>query len=203
MRVPIFLTIGNELHALTRKLVMQIFISSVSTLCVMVIFSSFDKLTPGHIPAQTHLTAVDAKFVDGQASETLDDFVERVALSHVAGLRTTSTLASAQPESAAASEPATVPQLQASPQKRERPRADKAHVAANAPKPAHPAQALPVASEPAAAPEHTDIDWLAPLHYGNLLISKAGDIVAASDARIMEGMASVGDAVVSFTKKMH
>jgi hypothetical protein len=84
--------------------------------------------------------------------------------------------------------------------RRDRPSADKAQVAANAVKPAQ--AALPPVA-PAATPEPAGIDWLAPLHYGRVLAENVGNIVAASDARVMEGMATVGDVMTTITKKIH
>lgn len=207
MRVPAILKIGNELHALTRKLVAEIFISCVATLCAMIVFSNFNKPAPAPNAEQTRLASVDARFAKGEASEAIDDFVEQVALSHVAALKAASSPANARSGDAASNDaafaPTPPPPRQAAAPRHDRPRADKTHVAANSPKAAPAAQAALPASEPAAAPQRADIDWLAPLHYGKLLVASAGDFVAASDARVIEGMASVGDALTSFTKKLH
>jgi hypothetical protein len=205
MRVPVFPTIGNELHALTRKLVAEIFISSVATLCAMIIFSSFNRPAPAPDPKQTQLSPVDARFAKGETSEAIDDFVEQIALSHVAALKAPTT-ANDQPGGTAASLPASSPAApsprQPTAAKHDRQRSDKARVAAATLKQAPAEQASLQLIEAASEPTHSDIDWLAPLHYGKLLVAKAGDIVAASDARVMEGIASVGDVLTSFNKKL-
>jgi hypothetical protein len=41
-----------------------------------------------------------------------------------------------------------------------------------------------------------------PLQYGTRLVASLGDIVSASDKRVVEGLGSVGDALTSLVKKL-
>ena len=103
--------IRNRLHALTRKLVTEVLFSSLATLLTMAILSHVTKPAPPlarvgeQRPSQLPSSAGEASGRD--TSEATADFMQRIALSHVASLRA-SRAAESQAAAAvvAASEPA-------------------------------------------------------------------------------------------------
>ena len=86
MQVPIPLMIRNGLHALTRKIV-EILVSSLTTLLVMAIFPSLTKPTFRFAQDDGGLPYIHGGPAGEETSEAVADFMERVALSHVAALR--------------------------------------------------------------------------------------------------------------------
>ncbi len=149
------------------KLVTEVLISSLATLLVMAVFSHMTKPTLPVAQDGVRLTSSEQQPVVGEtseSSETVDDFLQRVALSHVASLKAPASRAA----SVAASEPKTdepssdtgVPfsTRPAAASRHDRPSASKVHVAAIVPKVQPPvtplativpaATAAPVIAEP-------------------------------------------------------
>ena len=219
MQVPIPLMIRNGLHALTRKIV-EILVSSLATLLVMAIFPSLTKPTFRFAQDDGGLPYIHGGPAGEETSEAVADFMERVALSHVAALRAP-LAATSEPTNVATSEPATaavvpLPPQAPAPPRHDRASSSKAHASASIPKflpPAKPplatiesavasapvnAEALPplVASAPVKA------EPLPPLQYGmRLVVNNLGNIVS-SETRIVESVASVGDTLTSLGKKL-
>jgi hypothetical protein len=224
MQVPISPMILRGLHALTCKPITEVLISSLATLLVMAVFSHMTKPTPPVAQDGVRLMSSEQQRVVGEtseSSETVDDFLQRVALSHVASLKAPAS----QAASVAASEPKTdepssdtgVPFLtrRAAASKHDRPSASKAHVAASVPKVQPPvtplativpaATAAPVIAEPqppivAATP--VKAEPLPPIKYGMRLVSGLGTFISVSQTRVAEGMASIGDTLTSLVKKL-
>lgn len=222
MQVPISPMILRGLHALTWKLVTEVLISSLAALLVMAVFPHMTKPTPPVAQDGVRLTSSEQQPVVGEtseSSETVDDFLQRVALSHVASLKA--------PASRAASIAASVPKTDepssgvpfstrpAAASRHDRPSASKVHVAASVPKVQPPvtplativpaATAAPVIAEPqppivAATP--VKAEPLTPIKYGMRLVSGLGTFISVSQTRVAEGMASVGDTLTSLVKKL-
>src|SRR5664279_5811371 len=138
MQVPTF-SVRNGFHALTRKFVAEVLVSSLATLVVIVLFSHLTK--PAAPVAQDNYlpSASDRSAAAGQTKESLDDFMERVALSHVAVQKSPSAAAivGANDPSTAAVSPS--PSRQAAAPRQDRPHSGKVHVASlKAPPPAQP-----------------------------------------------------------------
>ena len=206
------MTIRNRLHALTRKLVTEVLFSSLATLLTMAILSHVTMLAPPlarvgeQLPSQLPSPAGEASGRD--TSEATADFMQRIALSHVASLRAPRAAESQAAAVVAASEPApaaTVPlplRPPAAP-RHDRPSSSKTHVAASTPKTLPPPQQQPVAAmEPPAVTAPEKADPLPPLDYGMHLVTNLGTIIAASETRVGEGMATVGDTLTSIVKKL-
>ena len=76
-------------------------------------------------------------------------------------------------------------------------------MAASTPKTLPPLQQQPVAAiEPAAVTAPEKAEPLPPLDYGMHLVTNLGTIIAASETRVVEGMATVGDTLTSIVKKL-
>jgi hypothetical protein len=197
MRGPILMANGGAgLHALTRKFAAEVVVSSLATLLVMSIFANATKPAApvAQDPRQQDLR--QAAPAAGAAKESLDDFMERVALSHVAALKAPPAADESAPVAPAAA------QKQAA-QRHDRPHSDKLRVAAvKAPplaEPARPQQGQDAG--PAAAAPAAGVDWLMPVKYGMRLVGTVQDVVSASSTRVVESVASVGGVLTSFVKK--
>jgi hypothetical protein len=201
VQAPIYLMIRNGFNALTRKLVPEVLVSGLATLLVMALFSNVMKAAPPSSRA-------DRSGFDGQlaaaTSQTTADFMQRVALSHVAGLKPPpATMASAD----ATSEPATAaaaplpPRLAAAPG-HDKPRAAVVHVAASMPEVLPPPRPPLATIEPAVVSEPAKTEPLRPLRYGMRFVTRLVDFVPASGTRVVEEMASIGGALTSFAKKL-
>lgn len=203
--------IRNRLHALTRKLMTEVLFSSLATLLTMAIMSQVTKPVSPAAQAGEQLTSQLASSA-GEApsrdtSEATADFMQRVALSHVASLRAPHA-AESQASRVAANEPVAAAAVPLPPRPPATPRHDrlgssKAHLAANAPK---APQALPpapaVVIEPASESAPAKAQLIPPLDYGMHLVTNLGTIVTASETRVIEGMATVGDTLTSIVKKL-
>jgi hypothetical protein len=158
-------------------------------------------LAGGRAPAPAAQDRASSTPVDRPAArapgESSADFLERIALSHVASLK-------APPEAeATAAEPA-APAPRPAARRNDRAHAAKARIAAAG------AEAQPSAAQPVdpAAPERSkgaaeapaEIDWMHPIQSGMRLIAGLDHVVAASKARIAEGVASVTGVLASLGK---
>jgi hypothetical protein len=132
--------------------------------------------------------------------------MQRVALSHVTGLKAP-VAATSQATLVAVSEPTTDAVIPLPPRPPIAPRHDrlspgKVHVAANAPKIPLPAPPPIPTVEPAVASAPVKAEPLPPLQYGMRLVTNLGTIITASETCVVESVASMGDTLNSFVKKL-
>ena len=205
MQVPIPLIIRNGLLTLTRKFA-EILVSSLATVLVMALFPYTTKPTPPFAWEDGRLSSIDGGPAREQTSEALADFMERVALSHVAALRAPPAAAS-QPTNVAMSEPTTAaavpfPPRPAAARRRDRLGSSKVHVAASVPKVLPPAQEPLATIEPAVASAPVKAEPLPPLQYRMRLVANLGGMISTSETRVVESVASMGDGLTSLAKKL-
>jgi hypothetical protein len=205
MQVPIPLIIRNGLLTLTRKFA-EILVSSLATVLVMALFPYATKPIPPFARDDGRLSSIDGGPAREQTSEALADFMERVALSHVAALRAPPAAAS-QPANVALSEPTTaaavpLPPRPAAAPRRDRPGSSKVHVAASVPKVLPPAQEQLTTIEPAVASAPVKAELLPPVQYAMRLVANLGGMISTSETRVVESVASMGDGLTSLAKKL-
>ena len=205
MQVPISLIIRNGLLTLTRKFV-EILVSSLATVLVMALFPYATKPIPPFARDDGRLSSIDGGPAREQTSEALADFMERVALSHVAALRA-SPAAASQPANVAMGEPTTaaavpLPPRPAAAPRRDRPGSSKVHVAASVPKVLPPAQEPLATIEPAVASAPVKAEPLPPVQYAMRLVANLGGMISTSETRVVESVASMGDGLTSLAKKL-
>jgi hypothetical protein len=205
VQVPISLIIRNGLLTLTRKFA-EILVSSLATVLVMALFPYATKPIPPFAPDDGRLSSIDGGPAREQTSEALADFMERVALSHVAALRAPPAAAS-QPANVALSEPTTaaavpLPPRPAAAPRRDRPGSSKVHVAASVPKVLPPAQEQLTTIEPAVASAPVKAELLPPVQYAMRLVANLGGMISTSETRVVESVASMGDGLTSLAKKL-
>jgi hypothetical protein len=139
VQVPISLMIRNGLHTMTRKLLTEVLVSSLATLLGMAIFSNVTKPAPPFAQDDRRLSSFDGGPAGGEKSKAIADFMQRVALSHVASLRAPPA-ATSEATIVATSEPTTAavvplpPPRPAAAPRHDRPSSIKVHVAASVPK---------------------------------------------------------------------
>ena len=188
----------------------------LATLVVMALFPNLTK--PVYLFSQdgAQITSSHKGLAKEDSSTSLDDFLERVALSHISGPKASQQVES-QEAIAAVNEPATdmeapLPPSPAAASRRER-TGSKVRAAANTakivPAPqvamAEPAAGqVPAVLEPAVAPAPVKAEVLlvAPLQYGMHLVSNLGTIISVSQTRVVQSVASVGDTLNSLAKKL-
>ena len=205
MQVPIPLIIRNGLLTLTRKFA-EILVSSLATVLVMALFPYATKPIPPFARDDGRLSSIDGGPAREQTSEALADFMERVALSHVAALRAPPAAAS-QPANVAMSEPTTaaavpLPPRPAAAPRRDRPASSKVHVAASVPKVLPPAQEPLATIEPAVASAPVKAELLPPVQYATRLVANLGGMISTSETRVVDSVASMGDGLTSLAKKL-
>jgi hypothetical protein len=205
VQVPIPLIIRNGLLTLTRKFA-EILVSSLATVLVMALFPYATKPIPPFARDDGRLSSIDGGPAREQTSEALADFMERVALSHVAALRPPSAAAS-QPTNVATSEPTIsaavpLPPRPAAAPRRDRPGSSKVHVAASVPKVLPPAQEPLATIEPAVASAPVKAELLPPVQYAMRLVANLGGMISTSETRVVESVASMGDGLTSLAKKL-
>jgi hypothetical protein len=196
VQVPSSLMIRNGLHALKRKLLTRLLISSLANLLVIAI-SALPFAPDDRRPSPVH-----GGPAGGETNEALADFMERVALSHLVGLRAPPA-ATRQGTIVAASETTTAPAVPFPPPRpaavpqHDRPISSKVHVTASVPKvlPSLPPQAM---TEHAAVSAPVKLEQP---QYGMQLVSHLEDILSAS-TRVVEGVASEGDKLTSLAKNL-
>ena len=195
MRAPTTLMQSKGPHDVTQKMLAGVLVASLAFIVVVVLVSRPTKPAPA---VASRLTLAEGEATPAEASNATADFLERIALSHLA---TPKAVAAGETGAATGdvSGDSTVP---APPKRRAaQTRTGKERVAANAPASAQKDSASP--QPPLAAGEPTPDVAERPnaLQYGMKIVGSVGDFVSASDKRVVEGMASVGDALTSFVKK--
>lgn len=216
MQAPISQTVRKWIHALTRKFVTEILVSSLATLVVMALFPNLTK--PVYLFSQDggEIASSHKTLAEQDSSTALDDFLERVALSHISGPKASQEVES-QEAIAAVNEPATdreapLPPSPAAAPRRER-TSSKVRAAANTAKivpaqqvaMAEPATGqVPAVIEPAVAPApmKAEVLLVAPLQYGMHLVSNLGTIISVSQTHVVQSVATVGDTLTSLAKKL-
>ncbi len=217
MPAPITLMLRKGLHAVTQKLVAEVLVSSLSTLLVMTLISHLTRPAPALAPADPRVATADLRAAPDAASDATADFLERVALSHVAAPKAAQdALADATAEPAAVTPVPVPPRRHAAAPDPSRPGKDRVAAIAPGNIQGNPQANVPGAVVKAASPQPAQSasaaaapaaggDWLNrlnPLNYGAGLVANIGDFVSASDKRVVAGMASVGDSVTTFVKKL-
>jgi hypothetical protein len=194
MQVPVSLKIRDGLHALTRKFVAEILVSSLTTVLIMVIFPNMTKPAYLFTRDDALLTSPSKSLAAGESSDTLDDFMEHVALSHISSLKTPP-VAAGQESVVAVNEPTTdreapLPPLAAAP-RHERASSSKLHVAANVSKVLPPVQPPVATIEPSVVSAPVNVvsvpmkaEPLPPLQYGMHLVADLGNIISVSETRV-------------------
>jgi hypothetical protein len=209
MQVPFFPMILKGLHALTWKFVTEVLVSSLATLLVMAIFSHVTKPASPVARDDGRLTSFEGKPAAAETSETVDDFMQRVALSHVASLKAPASQTASVAASESTAEASTpLPPRPPTALRHDRPSASKVHVAASVPKVLPPVPSPLATIEPppvvvaASAPVPVKAEPLPPLQYGMRLVSNVGTIISVSQTRVVESVASLGDTLNSLAKKL-
>ena len=209
--MPISQMIFDTMQALVRKLIPQVIISTVATVLVSTILPAVWNSAPSVTPdsALPRAPNGESTYNYGElaildAREPLADFLERVALTHVAALKEPAAAAkqaaSSEAEEAKSATTAHLPPPRRSAMSRKEPASGKPHLADSAattpPAPPLPPTVPVVASEPA------EKKPFLPLEYGMRLATNLGDIVSASNSFVVAIAASMGDALTSVAKKL-
>jgi hypothetical protein len=212
VQMPIAQMILDMRHALLRKLIPQVIVSTFATILVSTILPAVTNtahsvapegarsLTPKGEPTYNYgeLATLDAR-------EPLADFLERVALTHVAALKEPAAAAK-QTASSAAEEPKSAttvhllpPRRSATP--RQEPGSSKPHLAHSAAKTLPSQPPLPPII-PAVASEPAEEKPFLPLQYGMKLAANVQNIISASNSFVVAVASSMGDALTSVAKKL-
>ncbi len=196
MLPPIRPILRDGLRAVAQKRIPEVLAASLSL--VIVFASHLAKPAPSVASLEPRVASAERAPAANDAGDPTADFLERVALSHVAALKTPA------PDQPAATSAAATEAAIPLPLRRvaaAQTRAAKERIAAAAPKdassPPQPPEAASASAATSAAPDRPG-----PLQYGLRLFASAGDFVSASDKRVIDGVASIGDAVASFDKKL-
>jgi len=208
---PIVLVSLGKLHALARKFG-EVLIASLATLLVTALWSNLTKPATPVAHADGGRPLVEEKLAADDSRERLDDFMERIALSHVAALKGTPPTRDNQALVATAEPPGFAnPALASRPAAAKlhgRPRVDKAPLASADQAPlAGDTKVLPAAPaplpaiDPVVASASSGVDWLNPVQYSARLAGAAGAAGEMVVARTFESLAYVGGALTSFGKK--
>ena len=219
MRAPLIQMFIKGFQTLVSKLIGEVLVSSLATLLVMIVFSHMSRPTPTLATAkdETRLLAETSTLPQtAEAGETTDDFLQRVALSHVASLHSQPRPSSDGGANETAAETGVAPHPVSEP-KRERTGIGKNHLAANLPKilppvkPTETAAIPPTAPEPQAEPSMPATSAAAPpakeatnapLAFGMDLVNQIGTILSDSKTQVFETVASAGNSLTSLAKKL-
>jgi hypothetical protein len=209
--------IFDVIHALLRKLIPQVIISTLATVLVSTILSAVTNTEPTVTPDSARSLAPhgEATYNYGElatldAREPLADFLERVALTHVAALkepaaaaRQTADSAAEEPESATT---VPLPPLRRSATPRQEPGPSKQYLAQSAAKTLPPQPPLPpivpAPIVPAVAAKPAEEKLFLPLQYGMRLVANLQNIVSASNSFVVAIAVSMGDGLTSVAKKL-
>jgi len=210
--MPTSQMILDMMQALVRKLIPQVIISTLATVLVSTILPAVTNTAPSVTSDSPRLLGPNGESTYNygelatlDARQPLADFLERVALTHVAALKEPAAAAK-QTASSAAEEPqgATslhLPASRRSATPRQELGSSKTHLARIAaktlpPQPPNPPIVPTVASEP---PEEKPF---LPLQYGMRLATNLQNIISASNSLVVSSAASMGDALTSVAKKL-
>jgi hypothetical protein len=188
---------------MTTNLVPQVIISTVATLTTLLVTSIFPLVTHSAPPLaldDASVPSIHRGPAGADTGEPVADFMERVALSHVAALREPPVEAN-QADIVAVNEATNPPPRPAAAPRHQEPNSGKVHVAGTAPRVLQLQPPLP-AIEPAAASASAEEKPFLPLRYGMRLATNLGNIISASDTIVVAIVASMGDALTSVAKKL-
>ncbi|MCL2453010.1 MAG: DUF1631 domain-containing protein, partial [Alphaproteobacteria bacterium] len=211
MQAPLIQMFIKGFQTLVSKLIGEVLVSSLTTLLVMIVVSHVSRPTPTLATPkdETRLsTEASALPQTAEAGEKAEEFLQRVALSHVASLHSQPRSSSDANETVA--EAGMAPHPVAEPKRERTGQSKNNHLAANLPKiqppvkPTETAAIPPTASEPQAAPplpatsaaalpakEATN----APLAFGMGLVNQIGTILSDSKTHVFETVASAGNSI--------
>lgn len=199
-------------HALLRKLIPQVIVSTFATVLVSTVLPVVTNTTPSVTPESARSLAPKGESTNNygelatlDATEPLADFLERVALTHVAALKAPAASAK-QTASSAAEEPKSpttvhLPPPRRSATPRQEPGSSKPHLAHSAAK-TLPPQPPPPLKTPAVASEPAEEKPFLPLQYGMKLAANVQNIISASNSFVVAVASSMGDALTSVAKKL-
>jgi hypothetical protein len=216
VQMSISKTILDMMQALLRKLIPQVIISTLATVLVSTILSPVTNTAPSVTPDSARSLARngEATYNYGElaaldAREPVAEFLERVALTHVAALKEPAASARQTPGSAAEepkSTTAPLPPPRRSATPRQEPGSSKPYLAQNAAKtlPLQPPlpPTVPAPKVPAVAAEPAEEKPLLPLQYGMRLVANLQNIVSASNSFVVAIATSMGDGLTSVAKKL-
>jgi hypothetical protein len=209
VQMPIYQMIRNGMHALLGNLVPQVIISTVATLTTLLVTSIFPLVTHSAPPLaldDASVPSIHRGPAGADTGEPVADFMERVALSHVAALREPPVEAN-QANIVAVNEATNAPAVPLPPSRpaaaprHQEPNSGKVHVAGTAPRVLQLQPPLP-AIEPAAGSASAEEKPFLHLRYGMRLATNLGNIISASDTIVVAIVASMGDALTSVAKKL-
>lgn len=161
--------------------------------------------SPAPLPSIETAPADDEIAADGSGGsvDAIPEFLERVALSHVASLKTplANSNLSARIALSGTQEALASPHAAAKPARQS---GSKLRVAAAPPvqppeRPAGPATGQDAVQRPS---EAASAEPLPPVQFGMRLVKNLGSIIAASQTRVAEGVATVGTTLTSLVKKL-
>jgi hypothetical protein len=207
----------DMMQALLRKLIPQVIISTLATVLVSTILSPVTNTAPSVRPDSARSLARngEATYNHGElatleAREPLADFLERVALTHVAALKEPAAAArqtagsTAEEPKNATTVPLPPPRWSATP--REEPGSSKPHLAQSAAKTLPPQPPIPPIVPapiiPAVAAEPAEKKTFVPFQYGMRLVANLQNIVSASNSFVVAIAVSMGDGLTSVAKKL-
>ena len=219
MQAPLIQMFIKGFQTLVSKLIGEVLVSSLTTLLVMIVVSHVSRPTPTLATPkdETRLsTETSALPQTAEAGEKAEEFLQRVALSHVASLHSQPRPSLGGDANETAAEHGMAPHPVSEP-KRERAGNGKNHLAANLPKilpPVKPTETAAIPSTPsepqagpslpatsAAAPPAKEATN-APLTFGMGLVNQIGTILSDSKTHVFETVASAGNSITSLAKKL-
>jgi hypothetical protein len=204
--------IRDMTHALLRKVIPQVIISTLATVLVSTILPAVTKTAPSatldsarSLAQEGESTYNYGELATLDAREPLADFLERVALTHVAALKEPAAAAK-QTASSEGEEPKSAPTVHLPPPRRsaalrQEPGSSKQHLGQSTAK-TLPPQPPPPPMVPAVASEPAEEKPFLPLQYGMRLATNLQNIISASNSFVVAIAASMGDALTSVAKKL-
>lgn len=217
MPVPFAQLAPKWLPALTWKLVKDALVPGLALLIIVAIFSDLKKPLVSLTQDNGKAAFGAGQPAGGEAGETVGDFVERVALSHIGAKKAPGAQSPAGEGILAAAANETEMDLgtplppKPAAARHEQPAAGKAHGSLTLAKvlpPVKPPLAPVVTaavSEPApvSAPVKPVKDEpLPPVQFGMRLVSHLGTMISQSQTRVVESVASVSDTLAALVKKL-
>jgi hypothetical protein len=202
--VSISLMIRSGLNAVTHKLAKEALVSSLSAILVMTIFSSVARPGAPSRPTEGRQSGIESGLSSGATNAAIKEFMERVALSHVASLKPAAPAASAIGEPSGPMTPTAVSfQSPAAPAPGlSKPQVRLAHLAASASEVLPPQSPLATIDATAVVAAPVRVKRLPPLQHAMRFVTDVWDSVPNTGTLVDEDVISVGDALTSLAKKL-